>query len=81
MSETEAARLSDEVTSLKPGTDAALALAMMHVIVGEGRHDGVRRAPDGGIRRLEALEREFTPEWAATITGVAVDRIGALARG
>src|SRR5262249_17860681 len=35
--DTEAAAQSDEVLRLRPGTDAALALAMMHVIIGEGR--------------------------------------------
>ena len=37
--ETEAAAQSDEVILIRPGTDAALALAMMPVIVGEGLHD------------------------------------------
>ena len=37
--ETEAAAQSDEVFVLRPGTDAALALAMMHVIVRENLHD------------------------------------------
>jgi anaerobic selenocysteine-containing dehydrogenase len=34
--ETEAAARSDEAIVLRPGTDAALALGLMHVIVGEG---------------------------------------------
>src|SRR5262245_32631840 len=34
--ETEAAAHSDEVMLVRPGTDAALALGMMHVIVAEG---------------------------------------------
>jgi anaerobic selenocysteine-containing dehydrogenase len=37
--DTEAAAQSDEVLKLRPGTDTALALAMMHVIIGEGRCD------------------------------------------
>ena len=46
--ETEAAAQSDEVLLIRPGTDAALALAMMHVIVGEGLHDArLRRAAHG----------------------------------
>ena len=34
--DTEAATQSDEVLKLRPATDAALALGMMHVIIGEG---------------------------------------------
>src|SRR5262249_33476203 len=37
--ETEAAAQSDEVLVIRPGTDAALALALMHVIIGEGLYD------------------------------------------
>ncbi|MFL5432541.1 MAG: molybdopterin-dependent oxidoreductase, partial [Myxococcales bacterium] len=36
---TEASAQSDETISIRPGTDAALALAMMHVIVAERLHD------------------------------------------
>ena len=36
---TEAAAQSDEVVVIRPGTDAALALALMHVIIGEGLVD------------------------------------------
>src|SRR5262249_1927153 len=37
--ETEAAAQADETLLIHPGTDAALALALMHVIVGETLHD------------------------------------------
>src|SRR5262249_58358595 len=37
--ETEAAAQSDEVFILKPGTDAALALGLMHVLMAEGLTD------------------------------------------
>ena len=37
--ETEASAQSDDVFLIRPGTDAALALAMMHVIVGERLYD------------------------------------------
>ena len=36
---TRTARLADEWIAIRPGTDSALALAMMHVIIGEGLHD------------------------------------------
>ncbi len=79
--ETEAARQSDEVIVLKPGTDAALALAMMHVIVAENLHDRAFIARyTVGFDDLAAHLREYTPAWAAAITGVSVDRIVALAR-
>ncbi|MGH6689800.1 MAG: molybdopterin-containing oxidoreductase family protein, partial [Gammaproteobacteria bacterium] len=79
--ETEAAARSDETIVIRPGTDAALALGMMHVIVAEGLHDGefVARHTVGFEALAEHLTRH-TPEWAATVTGVAPDRIRALAR-
>jgi anaerobic selenocysteine-containing dehydrogenase len=79
--ETEAARQSDEVIVLKPGTDAALALAMMHVIIGEHLHDRAFVAQHTvGFDELAAHVREHTPAWAEAITGVPADRIAALAR-
>ena len=36
---TRTARLADEWIAIRPGTDSALALAMMHVIIGEKLHD------------------------------------------
>ena len=79
--ETEAARQSDEVIVLKPGTDAALALAMMHVIVAENLHDrAFVEHHTVGFDELAAHVRDHTPEWAAAITGVSAERIVALAR-
>jgi anaerobic selenocysteine-containing dehydrogenase len=79
--QTEAAAQSDEVLLIRPGTDAALALGLMHVIVGEGRYDRefVARHTDG-FDQLAAHIRAYPPAWAARETGVAADRIAALAR-
>jgi len=79
--ETEAARHSDEVVRIRPGTDAALALGMMHVIVAEGLHDRefVARHTLGFEALAEHLQ-PHTPEWAARVTGVGAERIAALAR-
>jgi anaerobic selenocysteine-containing dehydrogenase len=79
--ETEAAGQSDEVLVIRPGTDAALALAMMHVIIGEGLTD--RRFVEDhtvGLDRLTAHVRALSPAWAEPITGIPAGRIAALAR-
>ena len=79
--ETEAAARSDETIVIRPGTDAALALGMMHVIVAEGLHD--REFVAHHTRGFDALAAHLaghTPEWASEVTGVAADRIRALAR-
>ncbi len=78
---TEAAAKSDDVLIIRPGTDGALALAMMHVICSERRHDAVFVAKHTvGFDRLAAHVLAYTPAWAAEITGVPADRIVALAR-
>jgi len=78
---TEAAAKSDEVLLVRPGTDAALALAMMHVICGESLHDaGFVARHTTGFEALAEHVKPFTPQWAAEITGLAADTITALAR-
>jgi anaerobic selenocysteine-containing dehydrogenase len=78
--ETEAAGQSDELIVLKPGTDAALALALMHVIIAEGRHDREFVARHTlGFEELAAHVRACSPAWAGGITGLAEKRIVALA--
>jgi anaerobic selenocysteine-containing dehydrogenase len=79
--ETEAAAQSDEVLVIRPGTDAALALGLMHVIVAEGLHDpAFVRAHTVGFDRLRVHLEAHGPGWAAPITGVSAERIVALAR-
>ena len=78
---TEAAAKSDEVLVIRPGTDTALALAMAHVICMEQRQDaGFVAKHTLGFDAFAAHLTTFTPEWAAGITGVAAERIVALAR-
>src|SRR5262245_46442510 len=79
--ETEAAAQSDEALRVRPGTDAALALGMMHVLVSERLVD--RAFVDShtiGYDALAAHVATHTPQWAAEITGVPGERIVALAR-
>ena len=78
---TEAAAQSDEVFLIRPGTDAALALALMHVLVGEELCDReFVEKHTVGFDRLAEHVKMFPPEWAARETGVAADRIVTLAR-
>ena len=64
-----------------PGTDAALALGMMHVIVNEGLHDAdyVERYTLG-FDQLRQRLAEYPPERVAEITGVSSEEIISLAR-
>jgi anaerobic selenocysteine-containing dehydrogenase len=79
--ETEASAQSDETLLIRPGSDAALALAMLHVIVGEGLHDRDFVAAHAlGFDELTAHVQAYSPEWAQEVTGIAADRIRALAR-
>jgi anaerobic selenocysteine-containing dehydrogenase len=79
--ETEASARSDETLVIRPGTDAALALGMMHTIVSEGLHDHEFVARHTlGFAELTAHLAHHTADWAAAVTGVSADRIRALAR-
>jgi anaerobic selenocysteine-containing dehydrogenase len=64
-----------------PGTDAALALGMMHVIIGEGRidRDYVERHTLG-FEALAERVKQYPPERVAHICGVGVDEVVNLAR-
>ncbi|MGO9254911.1 MAG: molybdopterin-dependent oxidoreductase [Bryobacteraceae bacterium] len=72
---------SDRHYFINPGSDTALALAMMHVIAGEGLYDReyVERYT-GGFDGLRERVREWTPQRAAGLTGIAAEEIAALAR-
>lgn len=81
MRRTEASRHADEVLVLRPGSDAALALAMAHVILAEGLHDQefIERHTLG-FEQFAARVETCTPEWAAEITSIEPERIRDLAR-
>jgi anaerobic selenocysteine-containing dehydrogenase len=78
---TRTAALADRHLALNPGSDLALALGMMHVIIGENLHDAdyVERYTQGfdALRRKAA---EYSPERAAGLTGIAAEDIVQLAR-
>ena len=78
---TRTARVADWHIAIRPGTDAALALGMMHVILREGLED--RTYIDEmthGFDRLADRAREYTPERVAAWTGMTPGEIEQLAR-
>lgn len=78
---TEASALADDVILLRPGSDAALALALMHVIVAEDLCDrAFVEAHTVGFDALCDHLADKTPTWAAAQTGVSAEQIIALAR-
>ena len=71
----------DEHLALMPGTDAALALAMMHVIIEENLIDqDYIDKYTVGFAELKARVMEWTPVRAALITGLEEEAIVRLAR-
>ncbi len=65
----------------RPGTDAALALAVMHVLVREGWHDrAFIEAFTAGFPALAERLREYPPARAAVVADVPVEDIEHLAR-
>lgn len=76
----ETARQADLHLQLRPGTDAALAFGLLHVIKRLGRIDNDFIAAHVlGFDRLQADIDAATPEVTAELTGVPVDKIVAAA--
>src|SRR5450432_579441 len=66
---------------IHPGSDTALALAMMHVIVAENLHDAEYVARHtSGFDGLRERVRDWTPQRAAELTGIRAEEIVSLAR-
>jgi molybdopterin guanine dinucleotide-containing S/N-oxide reductase-like protein len=78
---TRTAKCADWYLPINPGTDAALALGMMHVIINENLFDAdyVSRYTVG-FEDLKAQAEQYPPEKVATWTGIAAAEIRKLAR-
>jgi anaerobic selenocysteine-containing dehydrogenase len=78
---TRTAACADWYLPIHPGTDAALALGMMHVIINENLYDAdyVERHTLG-FEQLRDKAREFPPQRVAQWTGIAASDIVTLAR-
>ncbi|MEH3068368.1 MAG: molybdopterin-dependent oxidoreductase [Aeromicrobium erythreum] len=78
---TKTARQASQHIPIRPGTDGALALAMMHVIIDEGLTDDEYIASyTVGYDELVERVQQYTPEWASEETGIPVETIRTLAR-
>ncbi|MGC8550842.1 MAG: molybdopterin-containing oxidoreductase family protein [Acidobacteriaceae bacterium] len=79
--ETRTAALADWHISIRPGTDAALALGMMHVLVRDGLLDEAYiRENTHGFERLAEHVKPYTPAMVEAATGVAAADVERLAR-
>jgi anaerobic selenocysteine-containing dehydrogenase len=78
---TGTAAAADMHLALRPGTDGALACAVMHVLFEEGLADldYMEKYTDCPAAFREHL-RDKTPAWAADITGLSVEEIVGFAR-
>ncbi len=78
---TRTARAADWYIAIRPGTDSALALGMMHILVRDRLYDGdyVERWTHG-FEKLRERAAEYPPERVAALTGIAVGDVERLAR-
>jgi len=75
------AKKAEMYLPIRPGTDGALALAMMHVIIKENLYDkDFIEKWTYGFDKLVVHIEPYTPEWAETITWIPAEDIKKLAR-
>lgn len=73
--------LSDKHFFINPGSDTALALGMMHVIIAEGlQDDDYISRYTSGFEDLRPRVKDYPPERVSALTGIAKDDIIQLAR-
>jgi anaerobic selenocysteine-containing dehydrogenase len=78
---TETAQKADWFIQLLPGTDAALALGLIHVLMDEGLIDeAFIEEQTIGIDELASRAKEYTPEYVEQVTGIPAAHIRKLAR-
>jgi hypothetical protein len=78
---TKSASLADRFVAIAPGTEAALALGLVNVLLDERLADAAFLASrTSGLAELEALASRFAPELVAQKTGIPAGEVGFLAR-
>ncbi len=75
---TETAKVADEHHFVRPGSDAWVLLALLHVLFAEGLTTPPAYAD--GLDDVEALVADFDPERAERMSGVSADEIRRIAR-
>jgi anaerobic selenocysteine-containing dehydrogenase len=79
--ETQTAKLADIWLQLRPGTDTALLMAMLNVVIEEGLYDKeFAEKWCYGFEKVRERAKEYTPEKAAAITWIPAERIREAAR-
>ncbi|MET3507990.1 molybdopterin oxidoreductase family protein [Halalkalibacter oceani] len=74
-------RMADWFIPIRPGTDSALALGMMHILFAEKMVDrDFMKEFTVGYAELEEHVQQYDPQTVSEITGVPVDDIYALTR-
>jgi len=77
----ETAKMCKMWLPIRPGTDASLALAMVHVIINEGIYDKeFVEKWTVGFTRLKEHVSKYTPQWAEAITWIPAEDIIVAAR-
>ncbi len=78
---TRVAKLADRHFAPYPGSDLALALGLIHVIIAEGLQDSdYIELYTNGFAELAGLARDYPPQRTAELTGLAAEDILMLAR-
>jgi anaerobic selenocysteine-containing dehydrogenase len=78
---TETAAMADQHLAIRPGADALLLLALLHVVLGEGlASPGRVLAFTDGLDQIERLVEPFSPDDVAEATGLSSADIRGLAR-
>jgi anaerobic selenocysteine-containing dehydrogenase len=78
---TRTAAAADWHLAIRPGTDVALALGLMHSIIANDLHDARFVAEKtSGFAELRKRVAEYTPQRVAEITGLGAEEIERLAR-
>lgn len=78
---TETAAVADEHHFIRPGTDALLLMALLHVVMGEGLDKLEHLASfTDNVEIIRSMVLDYTPERVAPLTGIEAATIRELAR-